>query len=315
METQRKARQEDMDPVNQREMLGLRDNIDEALHRLVQDYQNMESLNRDLEIRAKFAETELELANSKLKTVHENLEAYHAHQASMLNALFRGLKRPLSVIEEHIDQLSQNNPSGEGQFSLDQVRAEVHKLWQIIGDLATVEAVHLGVVQLKLESVNLEEVVNRVAGEHEDMIHDKGVFLNKVVAKGLPSVVGDRNQLKVALSHLVDNAICCTPAGGVVTILANGSQPGDYVRLSVVDMRKDILGKMGMRMLQGTFSGSQSIEDEITNVDLGLMVTKQIISMHKGEITVESKAGKGTVFTLSLPTADSGCIERGQNFG
>jgi len=79
-------------------------------------------------------------------------------------------------------------------------------------------------------------------------------------------------------------------------------------------MRKDVLSKMGMRMLQGAFSGSRSIEDEIVDVDLGLMVTQQIISMHKGEITVESKAGKGTVFTLSLPTADNGAVERGQKF-
>jgi len=161
METRRKARQADVDPVDRRELLGLRDNIDEALQRLVQDYQHMESLNQELEIRAKFAETELELANSKLKSVHENLGAYHTHQANMLNALFRGLKRPLSVIEEHIDQLSQNNPNGEGKFPLDQVRAEVHKLWKIIDDLATVEAVQLGMVELKLEKVNLEEVVNR----------------------------------------------------------------------------------------------------------------------------------------------------------
>jgi signal transduction histidine kinase len=299
----------EVDTVDRRKLLGLRDNVDAALNRLVKDYQEMKGLNRELGIKAKLANAELELAKSKLKSVHENLKDYHIREANLLNALFKGLKSPLSAIEKHINQLAQNNSNGESKFSLNHVRVEVHKLWQIIDDLATVEAVQLGMVQLKLEKVNLEEVVNRVAGEHQDIIQHKGVFLNKVVAKGLPSVIGNREQLKAALSHLVDNAICYTPTGGVVTILANGDQPGDYVRLSVVDMRKDALGKMVVRILKGAFPGSRTIEDDIVDVDLGLMVARQIISMHKGEITVESKAGRGTVFTLSLPTAEMGAVK------
>lgn len=305
MRIRRKVKRGEVDPAERRKLLGLRSNIDDALKRLVRDYRDMESLNRELELKAKSASMELELAKSKLESVHESLKVYHTREANLLALLFQGLKIPLSNIEEHIGQLTKGNQKEKDRASaLDQLRAEVLKLWQIIDDLATVEAVQLGSATLKMEKVNLGKVVDSVAGEHKRMTRSKGVVLNKIVAKELPVVLGDRRQLKVALSHLVDNAISHTPSGGVVTILANGNQPGDRVKLSVVDMRKDALDKVGMRVLQGVFPGKRTTDADVEGVDLGLIVARQIISAHKGEITVESEVGKGTVFTLTLPTAE-----------
>ncbi len=309
MKTQKDIGHAEPSASDRRRLVGMRDNMEAALNRLVQDYRDLEGLNRELERKARSTSAELEVAKSRLKSVHKDVKQVQAQGANLLTALFRGLKGPLNAIEEHIEQLALECRRGENGASWDRLRSEVHRLWRIIDDLATVEAVQLGTTQLKLEAVNLEEVVDSVAGEHQDVTRSKGVILNKVVAKALPHVLGDGNQLKSALGHLVDNAICCTPTGGVVTILANGNRSGDQVRLSVIDMRRNTLDKTVMGMLQGTFPGNLRSADDIEHVDLGLMVAGQIINAHNGEIMVESQAGKGTVFTLSLPTAECGAMK------
>jgi K+-sensing histidine kinase KdpD len=309
MAAQRRINHVVADQPEQKKLLGLRNNIDEALKRLVKDYHDMEALNQELELKAKSASTELELARSKLKSVHETLREFYTREANLLNVLFKGLRNPLSSIEEHIGQLAQGDQRDEREsVPWDEVRDEVHRLWQVIDDLAAVEAIQMGTAQLHLEKVNLEELVDSVAGEHQDMTRSKGVVLNKAVAKELPFVMGNRQHLKSALGHLLDNAICCSPLGGVVTILANGSQPGDRVSLSVVDMRQVALEEVEIRMLQGLFPGERAIDFEVANIDLGLMVARQIINVHKGEIAVQSEASKGTVFTLTFPAAESGAV-------
>lgn len=309
MAAQRQANHVVADQPKQKKLLGLRNNIDEALKRLVKDYHDMETLNQELELKAKSASTELELARSRLKSVHEALRAYHTREVNLLNVLFKGLQSPLSSIEEHIGQLAQGDQRAEGECaSWDEVRAEVHRLCQVVDNLAAAEAIQMGAAQLHLEKVNLGGLVDTVVGEHQDMIRSKGVVLNKTVARELPHILGDRQHLRSALSHLLDNAICCSPLGGVVTILANGSQPRDRVSLSVVDMRQIALQEVEIDMLQGLFPCRNVPGSEVENIDLGLMAARQIINVHKGEIVVESEASKGTVFTLIFPAAESGAV-------
>jgi signal transduction histidine kinase len=307
MRIRRKAGHVEVDPAERRKMLGLRVSIDSALKKLVNDYHNMESVNRELKLKAKSASTELELAKSKLESFHATLKVHHTREINLLSFLFKGLKSPLIIIAEHIRQLENGKPNdGDRAASLEQLRIEVSKLGRIIDDLANVEAVQMGTAHLKVEKVSLEEVVDRVTGEHERTTQNRGVVLNKIIAKGLPHIMGDREQLKVALSHLVDNSISFTPTGGVVTILANGSQPGGRVQLSVVDMREGALDKAGMQVLQGVFPGKRLGDADVDDVDLRLIVARQIISAHNGEIKVESEAGKKTVFTLTLPAVETG---------
>jgi signal transduction histidine kinase len=59
-------------------------------------------------------------------------------------------------------------------------------------------------------------------------------------------------------------------------------------------------------VLQGVFPGKRIGDADVDDVDLRLIVTRQIISAHNGEIKVESEAGKKTVFTLTLPAVESG---------
>jgi signal transduction histidine kinase len=305
MKIQRKIGNVRTDTEQRKKLIKLRSNIDKTMQRLAKGYGQMQGQNQQLRLQAREVSSELSRAKFKLRSAHENLQMCHLREANLLNFLFKGLKSTLSLIEGHIDQLYGGSVPGEAQ-SMDQVREEVHRLWQIVADLATVEAVQLGTMQLRWEQVQLDKLASNVVAEHQQMAKKQSVALNKVINGGLPDVLGDRQQLKMALSHLVDNAIAHTPDGGSVTILANGEQSNEWVRLSVVDMRKEALDEVSMHALQGLFPGKKVLHADIAGFDLELMAAWQIISMHRGEIIVDSQAERGTTFTLSLPTAENG---------
>jgi signal transduction histidine kinase len=305
MKILRKSKDVQMDTEERKMLLNLRSHIDEALKGLTRDYHQMQGINGQLRVRAKEAAAELKLTKSKLRSAREDVKMCHVREANLLNHLLGGLKSTLGIIEDHIVQLASDGGKS-GAKSLDQVRAEVHRLWQIVTNLATVEAVQLGTSQLKLEEVNVANMVEHVVLEHQGMAESRRVALNEAIARGLPVVLGDQYQLKMALNYLLDNAIAHTPLGGSVTIRANGDQTRGWVKLSVMDMRKDTLGKMDMLSQKSVLPSNRQLEAEIGCFDLELMAAWQIIAMHKGEITVDSQAESGTTFTLSLPTAENG---------
>jgi len=284
----------------------LKRSVDETLKQLVSDYRRMEELNRQLETRAKTANVELEQTRLKMRSAHRDLEVFHRREAHLLNLLFNGLKSPLSHLEKDIERLS--NGDHEMKCPADPlglIHAQVHRLWKIVSDLATVEAVQLGTDQLKQERVDLRGLIRRVVADHQQMAKFQHVLLNQELSDGLPMVVGDRERLKIALNHLLSNAIAHSPWGGEVTIAANGGEPKDSVRLSLMDMRRDALGEPDLLALGGRIPLQRDFDTAAAGLDLELLTAWQIIAMHKGEMAVQSQAGKETVFTLTLPVEKS----------
>jgi signal transduction histidine kinase len=285
-------------------LLQLKRHIDETLRRLVRDYHHLEELNRALEKKAQWAAQELEQARSQLLSAQRDIESHQNHEAKLLKFLLKGLKSPLNLIEEHIVQLTSHCGGRDGNgsvYSLDQLRGEVHRLWQIVEDLTLMEAIQLGEVHIKRESVDLRKVVNMVLQEHKKVALDQQVGLNDDINEHLPAVLGDREQLRLALNHLVDNAIAHSPMGGTVTIRANGEHLESQVSLDIMDMREDALDEADFKALRGQFPGHRPLDLEIQGFDLELMAAWHIIDMHHGQIEVRSQAGRGTVFTLTLP--------------
>jgi signal transduction histidine kinase len=290
-----------LEEKEQHKLRQLKRSVDETLRQLVGDYRRMEELNRELETRAKTATMDLEQTRSKLRSAHRDLDAFQRREAHLLNLLFKGLKSPLSHLERNIEKLSNGGKRKRPSDSLDVIQAEVHRLWKIVSDLATVEAVQLGADQLKQERVDLRGLIRRVVADHQQMAKGQHVLLNPVLSDGLPAVVGDRERLKMALNHLLSNAIAHSPSGGAVTIAANGDPPKDCVQLSLMDTRRDALGDPNLLALQGRPHLRRDFDADAGGLDLELLAAWQIIAMHKGEIAVRSQAGKETVFTLTLP--------------
>jgi two-component system, NtrC family, sensor kinase len=150
--------------------------------------------------------------------------------------------------------------------------------------------------------------VNRVPTRLDELIGEiflilahkadaKKVRLERDVQAGLPVMMIDGNQIKQMLINLVDNAIDAVKEEGRVRVGAALSRRGDAVSIKVSDngcgIAKENLGKL--------FTPFFTTKQMGKGTGLGLAICYGVVKMHSGDISVDSEAGKGTTFTITLP--------------
>jgi signal transduction histidine kinase len=133
------------------------------------------------------------------------------------------------------------------------------------------------------------EVLRRVAQE-------KGVVLTTSGLDALPTIVADERRLFNAFYNLTDNAIAEMPAGGSLTVRGEADGPQRLVRLQFVDTGRG----MPPDVLDSLFT-ARTISRKPGGTGLGTKIIKDVVDMHRGNITVQSKEGVGTTFLIELP--------------
>ena len=129
------------------------------------------------------------------------------------------------------------------------------------------------------------------------MAEEKGISLEASVPDDL-FVMADPTRLGQAFANLVDNAIKFTPPEGQVTIRA--FEQNGNVAIEIRDTGVGIPEKDLPRIWERLYRGDESRSKK--GLGLGLSLVKAIVTLHRGEVTVQSRPGAGTTFTIVLPS-------------
>jgi signal transduction histidine kinase len=145
----------------------------------------------------------------------------------------------------------------------------------------------------------VEELVSPVLDAYRAVCRRKGLELRVDSLSSLPRVLVDAGQIEQALGNLLNNAVKFTPEGGTVCVSASAN--GEFVDVSVEDTGIGIAEHELSQVFDRFFRSSESIKMAVPGTGLGLAIVKAAVEAQGGRIAVESTAGKGTIFTLSLP--------------
>jgi len=145
--------------------------------------------------------------------------------------------------------------------------------------------------------LHVRDVVDRAVDLYRDVADAKGVALSVSAVDGVV-VPGDRTRLEQVAANLIDNAVKYTPAGGRVDVEIG--RDGDRARLRVRDTGPGIPASEMPRIWDRLFRGDTSRTER--GLGLGLSLVKAIVEAHDGTVDVASEDGRGSVFTVSLPT-------------
>ncbi|WP_447985262.1 GAF domain-containing sensor histidine kinase [Nitrospira sp. Nam74] len=133
------------------------------------------------------------------------------------------------------------------------------------------------------------EVLRRVAEE-------RGVVLTTCGMDALPAIVADERRLFNAFYNLIDNAIAEMPTGGSLTVRGEADGEQRLVRLQFIDTGRGIPPDV----LDSLFT-TRTISRKPGGTGLGTKIIKDVVDMHHGHISVQSKEGMGTTFLIELP--------------
>jgi signal transduction histidine kinase len=199
----------------------------------------------------------------------------------------------ISMIAQTFLELYDQLPREKRLDMVGQIESETGRIKNIIKNLLDFSKPQ----GTRLARADLNEIVRRTMGLVQNMLNVSNIETELALAQVLPPVCVDEHQIQQVLVNLVVNAIQAMQPGGHLTIGTRAARGGTRVEVSVRDTGKGIPPEYLPHIFDPFFS-TKGVE----GTGLGLSVSYGIIKNHQGEIQVESQAGRGTTFTVSLPS-------------
>jgi signal transduction histidine kinase len=244
----------------------------------------------------------LRMALSKEREAVERLNEVDRAKTDFVSTVTHELRTPITSVLGYTQMLLRGTGGGltdqQGRL-LGRVESNGLRLQALIEDLLTLSRIEAGTFTLRVDRVDLRDVVARSAEATETLRH--GRDLDWVVEPGdVPVVVsGDADQLDRALTNLVTNAVKFTEDSGRVRV-SLGTR-GEQALLSVEDTGIGIAPAERARLFERFFRSQEAQRRAITGTGLGLSIVRSIVHGHGGTIAVSSEVGRGTRFEVRLP--------------
>jgi len=249
--------------------------------------------------------TERKSAEEALKAVYEEehqlrqqLEVEISKRVQFIRALAHELKTPLTSALAASDLLV-TQLSEEPQLSLARnIYRSATNLDSRVEELLDLARGELGMLDLKLEPVDILQLLRQTADDMKPLASRQGLTLSLDLPPTLPSVDAEAGRVQQILVNLLSNAIKFSPENGRVALGASVRQ--DSVVVEVRDTGSGI-SKAEQQRLFEPYHRVEGDRDRLSGLGLGLALCKNLVELHGGRIWVESRPGEGSTFSFSLP--------------
>lgn len=181
------------------------------------------------------------------------------------------------------------------------IQKNAARMHRLIDDILELSAIEAGNVKIQPEPVQLRALVEDIAGSLMAVAGTRNVTVRNLVASDV-EVFADPHRLMQMLTNLIDNAIKFNRDGGTVSI---SFDRGDLDRILVEDTGEGIPTHHLDRLFERFYRVDRARSRELGGTGLGLAIVKHLARSHGGEVSVQSRFGEGTQFTIELPRYSS----------
>jgi len=238
------------------------------------------------------------------KKTEEHLQEVYRIKSEFTSMVSHELRTPLTALKESIGIVLDKSAGGineEQEDFLKTAKRNVDRLARLINDVLDYQRLDMGKMKFSMASGNINSLVDEVVESMLALAESRGLSMNVYVERDLPEMDFDWDKITQVVTNLVDNAIKFTKEGSIDIIT---KRIENTVCVSVKDTGIGI-EKKNMHKLFESFSQVTMGKDRKTgSTGLGLAISKAIIEHHRGKIFVESKYGKGSVFSFVLPVKE-----------
>ncbi|MFA5056082.1 MAG: PAS domain S-box protein [Dehalococcoidia bacterium] len=226
----------------------------------------------------------------KIEQMKTDFVAFISHQLRTPTAGLMG------YIDNMLDGITGELNSKQAEY-LGEMRDVCARNNRLIADLLNISRLERGVLVVNISPVALRDVVNTAVKEHRNSIEEKGLALHIVETDRDIVVLADTDKIVEVLKNIIHNATKFTKEGSIdIEISSKGNDGIVRITDSGVGMSEEVVKDLFKK--EKVFGGAVAVGG---GAGLGLYIAKGFMKLQGGDIMVESVAGKGSTFTVSIP--------------
>ena len=226
-------------------------------------------------------------------------------KADFVSNVSHELRTPLAsirVLAELLNLGRVNQPDRVREYGA-YIESEGRRLTQVINNILDFSRIESGGKLFQFESSDIKEVVDETLEAFTVHLKQNGFTLSyEAPQTALPKVVLDPDAIALALTNLLDNAI--KYSGDVKEINVSVAQSDGFVTVAITDRGVGIAADEQEKIFEKFYRVSTGLVHDVKGSGLGLSLVKHIVVAHQGKVTVRSKPGEGSTFTIQLPVGD-----------
>lgn len=219
------------------------------------------------------------------------------------------LRSPLTSLLGFIETIrgpARDDSAAQSRF-LEVMDAEAKRMTRLIDDLLSLSRVEIDEHLPPTGRLNIARVLEEIAGSLSMRAAERDKRIEISCEDGLPDVMGDQDELTLVFRNLIDNSINYSRANTPITVSAQvvdrvPEHGGPGIAVAVRDQGEGIEQEHIPRLTERFYRVDKGRSRSMGGTGLGLAIVKHIVSHHRGQLTIESTPGEGSVFTVYLPS-------------
>lgn len=241
-------------------------------------------------------DSDLEQLGENFDEMADAIERDRDLERQLIGDVAHELRTPLMAIQATVEAIQ------DGVFEADQehmgtISSETRRLGRLVEALLRLNRLENGTTELKIETIDLSELVSGLAMSQEALIESSGLTLITDIEDDI-YIEGDRDLIHQAVVNLMSNAVRYTPEGGSISVELR--RDNGYASVSVADTGVGIAEK-DLKKVFSRFWRADTARSNSGGLGIGLALVREVVDQHRGTVSVDSTLGAGSTFTLNLP--------------
>ena len=251
-----------------------------------------------------------------LTTAKEEAEAANGAKSEFLAKMSHELRTPLNAVIGYSEIMLEDaeiDGRGEQIADLQKISAAGKHLLSMVNDILDISKIEAGKMDIYLERMSIDRFIDEIEFTGRPMVVKNSNHFVVEREKDLGTVDADATKLRQAVLNLLSNAAKFTTNGRVTLSVERETREDgkDWILFRVTDTGVGISDEGQKKLFSNFQQANAAIAAKFGGTGLGLSLSQNLCKLMKGEITVTSKQGEGSTFTVNLPAiAEGNVLER-----
>ncbi|MGQ1784896.1 hybrid sensor histidine kinase/response regulator transcription factor [Saccharicrinis sp. GN24d3] len=229
--------------------------------------------------------------------IRQEEQRIHQERLVFFTNISHELRTPLTMVECAVEDLKTALKNTRNKKVSELIKtASFHstRLLELVNQLLEFRRVETGTPQISVEYLNINEWLSTYISNFKEMAKSKSIDLKLSMSVNSTMLYVDPDKLSMIMNNLISNAFKYTPKHGIIKV--NTEDRNDVINIEVINSGAGISRKA----LPNIFDRYFKTENNSTSTGIGLSLTKSLVELHRGKISVSTIAGEESKFTLTF---------------